>query len=318
MSRKDPYEILGVSRTASADEIKRAYRRLAKAHHPDRNPNDRTAETKFKELQAAYEVLGDPERRAQYDRFGAGGPRPDFQNWSHTNGARAGGVEVDFSDFGDLSSIFEQFFNRSGAGVGGSTRARTRRATAAPDVRMPGADLEHAVEISFDEALRGTRRAIVLSGGAGEQERIEFRVPAGVAAGQRIRLRGKGHPGVAGRGDLIVTIRVHPHRHYRRDGLDLLLDVPLSYAEAALGAKVDIPTPEGPTRITIPPGTASGTKLRLRGKGVHDERRDETGDLYAVVKIEAPRELSARARELLVELDREAPQHPRVSLDWDV
>ncbi|MGE0480442.1 MAG: DnaJ C-terminal domain-containing protein [Phycisphaerae bacterium] len=317
MSRKDPYEILGVSRTASADEIKRAYRRLAKAHHPDRNPDDRTAESKFKELQAAYEVLGDPERRAQYDRFGAGGPRPDFQNWAQTNGGRAGGVEFNFSDFGDLSSIFEQFFNRS-AGGAGSTQTRARRARAAPDVRMPGADLEHAVEISFDEALRGTRRAVVLAGGAGEQERIEFRVPAGVADGQRIRLRGKGHPGPAGRGDLIVTIRVHPHRHYRRDGLDLLLDVPLSLAEAALGAKVDIPTPAGPTRITIPPGTSSGTKLRLRGKGVHDARRDETGDLYAVVKIEAPRELSTRARELLTELDREAPQRPRAALDWDV
>lgn len=319
MTHKDPYEILGVSKTATADEIKSAYRRLAKQYHPDRNKGDKSAEAKFKEVQAAYEVLGDAERRRQYDRFGAGGPRPEYSQWARP-GQHPGGVHVEYADIGDigdlgdLSSIFEQFFTRGGVGAGGATRTRGRRASR-PQPAEVGGDLEHAVEISFEESLSGTNREVVLTGD-GRRERIDVRIPAGVEDGQKIRVRGRGHPGPGGRGDLILTVRVRPHPYWRREGLDLLLDVPLSMAEAALGAKVEIPTLSGPTVVTIPPGTSSHTRLRLRGKGIPDARRGLTGDLYAVIRIEAPRELSDRARQLIEEFGREVRQQPRRATGW--
>lgn len=322
MEHKDPYEILGVSRTASADEIKRVYRRLAKEHHPDRNPGNKRAEEKFKQVQAAYEVLSDPQKREQYDRFGAGGPAPDFQNWG--GGFRQGGpganhqeVQFNVGDLGDLSSIFEQFFSRGGMG-GGSPRGRNgrRRSSVAAEPAQAGPDIETAVDVGFEEAARGCTRQIML-GGAGHNERIEVRIPRGISDGQKIRARGKGQPGESGRGDLIITVRVAAHPYFRRDGNDILLDVPLSLAEAALGAKIDIPTLEGPGRIVVPPGASSGTRLRLRGKGVTPEH-GSAGDLYAVVKIEAPRDLSPRARELVEQLDAELRQSPRAGLGWPV
>jgi len=312
MEHKDPYEILGVSRQATQEEIKRAYRRLAKQLHPDRNPGDPNAEQRFKEVQAAYEVLGDPKRRRQYDRFGAGGPTPDFHTWTTTGRAPFEGFEFDFGSFGDLSNIFEQFFRRP------SGRARTRRTARAPAPR--GADLEYSVDLTFEEALRGTTRAIRLAGpGRGSRgERIEFRIPPGVADGQRIRIRGKGQEGPGGRGDLMIRCRVLPHPYLRREGNDLLLDLPLSLSEAVLGAKVDIPTLDGPTRLTVPPGTSSGMKLRLRGKGVRDPQRGVTGDMYAVARVVVPRELSPRARELFEQLARELNDNPRAELNWPV
>jgi len=302
MSNKDPYEILGVPRSAKQDEIKKAYRRLAKQHHPDRNPNDKTAEKRFKEVQAAYEVLGDSQRRAQYDRFGAGGPAPDIHAW--TADSRFQDVPFGFGSVDDLTGIFEQFFSR---GV-----RRPRRRSAARS--MPrGSDIEHIVELAFDEAIRGTERDVVLAtdGGNQSREQIRFHVPAGVSDGQRIRLRGKGQDGPGGRGDLMVKCCVRPHPTFRRDQLDILLDVPLTFPEAALGAQVEIPTPDGTTVVKVPAGTSGGTKLRLRGRGVRDERTGRTGDLYAVVRILAPRNLSPHARELLQELDQELGQHPR-------
>jgi len=308
VATKDPYEILGVSRTASQEEIRRAYRRLAKAWHPDRNPGNPQAEQRFKEVQAAYEVLGDAEHRAQYDRFGAGGPRPEFHAWT------AGGTpfeQVRF-DFGsDLSDIIEQFFQRA-AGPRVRTRAGRRAA------RARGADVEHAIDLSFEEAARGAVREVHLQviNGRHEPEHVRFRVPAGIEDGQRVRVRGKGQEGAAGRGDLLITCRVHPHPYFRREGLDILLDVPLTVAEAALGTKVEIPTLEGPTRVTVPPGTSSGTKLRLRGRGIRSARTGETGDMYAVVRVALPRQLSPRARELIEQLSREHPEDPRASLGW--
>ncbi|MBL8878288.1 MAG: DnaJ domain-containing protein [Phycisphaerales bacterium] len=314
----DPYEILGLARSASADEIKRKYRELAKRFHPDRNPNDKSAERKFKEVQAAYEVLGDADRRAQFDRFGAGGPTPDFHAWQG-RGARPGrngmheSVSVDFGDFGDLSSIFEQFFNRGG--VGGappqSGRGRARRGGAAG--AMPrGADMATQVQIGFQEAANGATREIVVSGGPGEHgERISFRVPAGVSEGQKIRIREKGQEGPGGRGDILVEIQIAPHPFFRRNGLDILLDLPLTLSEALLGARVEIPTLEGPTLLTVPAGTSSHAKLRLRGKGIHDSRSGQVGDMYVVIRIDVPRDLSPAARELVEKLAVETGQQPR-------
>lgn len=307
MEQKDPYKILGVSRTSSQDEIKRAYRRLAKESHPDRNPGNKAAEARFKEVQAAYEVLGDPERRAQYDRFGAGGPPPDFQTWTTGGAPPFEGVEFDFG--GDLSSIFEQFFRRPGA-------RGARRTTRRPRAR--GADLEHTVDLTFEEAVRGTTRQIRLQAGGpdGRSERIEFRIPAGVADNQRIRVKGKGHAGPGGPGDLMIRCRVHPHRYFRRDGNDILLDLPLSLAEAIGGAKIDIPTLDGITTISVPPGTSGGKKLRLRGKGIATQGGAVQGDMYAVTRLVVPGELSSRARELLGQLADELKQKPRAGLGW--
>lgn len=310
MSEKDPYAILGVGRDASADEIKRAYRRLAKEHHPDRNPGKKSAEQKFKEVQAAYEVLGDPERRAQYDRFGAGGPAPQYQQWA-SHGPDQSSVHFNFDNLGDLSSIFEQFFRR---GAAETHTARGPRSRARP-AREPGPDLETEVELDFMEALRGTTREISLSGGAGHAvEHIEFRVPPGVHDGQKIRLRGKGHHGNGVRGDLIITCRVRPHPHFRREGLDLLVDLPLSFPAAALGTTAEVPTPDSVARVKVPPGTSSGARLRLRGKGVHDPRSGQTGDLLAVVKVVVPRELTPRARQLVEQLERELSGAPHAGV----
>ena len=307
MTSKDPYQILGVSRQADQDEIKRVYRRLAKEHHPDRNPGNKSAEQRFKEIQAAYEVIGDPSHRAQYDRFGSGGPAPEFHAWRSAGQPFAEDLNVDFGSLGDLTSIFEQFFQRGGP------RRPQRRTTR--KARPRGADIEHLVELSFDEAVNGTRCEIVLTNSSRnvKPERIEFRVPAGVNDGQRIRVKGKGQDGPGGRGDLMIRCHVRPHPLFRREGLDLLLDLPLTFSEAALGAKVEIPTLDGPMVVTIPPGTGGGTKLRLQKRGIRDGRSEQRGDLYAVVRILTPTELSPRAHELFEELEHELRQQPRAN-----
>lgn len=310
MNHKDPYKILGVSRSSSRDEIKRTYRRLAKKYHPDRNPDNKDAETKFKEVQAAYEVLGDPKRRAQYDQFGSGGPRPDFQAWTSGGASPFEGIQFDFGDSGDLSSIFEQFFHRPGS------RQRSRRASRRPLSR--GANLEHTVELSFEEATRGTSREIRLSTGGpeGKTERIEFHIPAGVADNQRIRVKGKGHEGPGGRGDLMIHCRVKPHPYFRRDGNDILLDLPLSLVEAIRGAKIEIPTLDGITRVTVPSGTSGGTKLRLRGKGIQAQRGSKSGDMYVVTSVVVPKKITPGVSELLDALADELNQNPRQGLGW--
>ncbi len=307
---KDPYQILGVRRDATQEEIKQAYRRLAKQYHPDRNPNDKSAEQRFKEVHAAYEVLGDPERRAQYDRFGAGGPAPDVRTWTTSTGFPFEDLSFDFGSLGDLTSIFEQFFSRTGVGHG-------RRRSTARSAMPRGADLEHTIELSFEEAARGTIRELRLPGtdSTGGAEQIRVRIPPGVGDGQRVRVRGKGQEGPGGRGDLMITCRVRPHPYFRREGLDILLDLPLTFSEATLGTQVEIPTLEGFTVVKVPPGTSSGTKLRLRGRGLRD-RNGQSGDMYAIVRIQVPKEPSPRARQLLMELERELGQSPRQNLGW--
>ena len=311
MDQKDPYKILNVPRNASQDEIRRSYRRLAKELHPDRNPGNKSAERRFKEVAAAYEVLRDPQRRAQFDQFGAGGPRPDFRSWSsHGESPFGGSVDVDFGGLGDLGSIFEQFFRRPG-GSGGGRRAKQRAA-------VRGGDIEHTLDLGFEEAIRGASRELRLSidGSAAKTERIQVRIPAGVANGQRIRLKGKGQPGPGGAGDLFIRCRVSPHPYFRREGNDIYLELPLGITEAALGAKIDVPTLAGVTRLTVPPGTSGGTKLRLRGRGVRDQRTGNAGDMYVIPQIAVPKELSERARELLDELAAELKQEPRAQTGW--
>ncbi|MCA9244249.1 MAG: J domain-containing protein [Phycisphaerales bacterium] len=292
MANADPYKILGVSKDASQDDIKRAYRRLAKEHHPDRNPtNKEEATRRFKEIQAAYEVLGDAERRSEFDRFGAGGPRPHYERWSTHGGPFEESANF---DFGDLGSIFEQFFSRGG--TRGARRAGTARR------RPAGANLSHEVSISLREAAEGATREVALSVD-GQTDRIHFRIPKGVTDGQKIRLRGQGQPGPGGRGDLIVTCRVLPDPRFRREGANLLVDLPLTFAQAALGARVDVPTLSGIATLTVPPGASGGARLRLRGHGLPDPKTGDNGDLFAVVRIKVPKSLPPEARELIQRLD---------------
>lgn len=307
MSRKDPYKILGVGREASEAQIKTAYRRLAKQHHPDRNQGNKNAEQRFKEVQAAYEMLGDRERRQQFDQFGAGGPPPDFSSWNTHFGGAPSGATV--TGFGDLNSIFEQFFAQT-AQRGGGRRTVTRR-------RQRGADLEISVDLAFEEAARGAVRQVELrDSDRGGTEKIEFRVPPAVADGQRIRVKGKGQPGAGGRGDLMIRCRIAPHPYFVRNDLDISIELPLSISEASLGAKIDVPTLDGVTTLTVPAGTSSGAKLRLRGKGIHDPRAGRTGDMYAVLRVMVPKSVSPRAAELLRQFDDETAFDPRRDSSW--
>ena len=294
MPERDLYDIIGIPRTATADEIKKAYRRLAKKYHPDVNPGNKAAEEKFKEITAAFDVLSDPKRRKLYDEFGADALRSGFdekraeeyRRWKR-QGAPAGGMPFDFGDFEsvnvgeygafDFGSIFGDLFG------GAAGRARTR-ARGAP-VAMPGADATAEIEVTLRDAVLGAERDLRVDG-----RTLRVKIPAGVTDGAQIRLAGQGGPGSRGgpSGDLYLTVRLREHPHVRRDGKDLLLDLPVTVPEAALGAEVHLPTFEGTVRLRVPAGSQSGTKLRLRGKGLPDLRGGTRGDLYAVVQVVLP------------------------------
>jgi DnaJ-class molecular chaperone len=303
---RDPYEVLGVARNASEEDIKKAYRKLARQHHPDRNPGDKQAETRFKEVQDAYDILSDKTKREQYDRFGfagpgpggfggGGGPRGGSFRWE--GGAPFGGAEGI-----DLESILRQFGGAGGGEgpdleelVGRRTRGRTRG-------RARPAETETEVTIPFDTAALGGSVSLGIDG-----REVSVKIPAGVEEGKRLRLAGQAPDG----GDLLVRLHIAAHPFFRREGKNIILDVPLTITEAALGTKVDVPTLDG-TRLTVkvPPGTSSGGRLRLRGKGVAG------GDQYIEIKIVAPAPPEGRGRELLEEFARLNPQNPRANLPW--
>jgi len=342
MTKRDYYEILGVSRGASAEEIKKAYRQLARKYHPDTAGNDPAATERFKEAQEAYEVLKDNKKRQAYDRFGhaglkmdggGAGPGPGRRyQWSSSGGAPGGfdfseifggapgggGVHFDFSDIfsggggppGD-DDIFEHIRSQS------SRRGR-RSSGSAP---VSGKDIEHEVNLTFDEAIQGTSRNITLSltqtEGKRKQEKLAVKIPAGVDNGSKIRLRGKGQPGPNGQhGDLIIIIQVEPHPYFQRKGDDIYLDVPLTFAEAALGAKVKVPTLTDKTTVTIPPRSSSHQKLRLKNKGVKSYKTGETGDMYLILKIISPDKLDDKTRESLEKLTQFYPPKGVRNL-WD-
>ena len=313
MPETDYYKTLGVSRGASADEIRKAYKKSARQYHPDVKPGDKAAAEKFKQIQEAYSVLSDPETRDQYDRYGAafqgagrgrGGPT---YTWS---GGPGGAGPIDLQDlfggkvdFGDLFGGFGQ-----GGGVGAGARQATRP--------VRGQDVKMEMTVPFQLAAEGGHHEIQLRRGA-KTERLDVTVPSGVNNGSVIRLSGQGHPSPSGgpAGDLRLAVKVAPHPHFRRDGANLLLDLPVTPTEAALGEKIEVPTlSEGPVVVTIPPGTSSGTKLRLRDKGVLDQKTRRRGDQLVIVKIVVPKELSDRAKHLYRELGETLPQSPRAGL----
>ncbi len=359
---KDLYEILGVSRTASADEIKKAYRKLARKYHPDRNPDDAAAEERFKEVSAAYDVLGDPEKRQKYDQLG-----------SQMFAGGAGGAGFDpnayanLGDLFDLGDLFGGLFNQRGNARGGPGREAGRR----------GRDLEAVVHLSFEDALRGVTakvpvemavacgacrgtgaepgtapvvcpecrgRGVVsqsqglfalsqpcprchgngtivekpckVCAGTGRQretKRYQVKIAPGVSDGTRIRLAGKGEPGLNGGppGDLYVVTRVAASPLFERKGADLYLDVPVTYAEAALGATVEIPTPEGPVALKVPAGSGDGKLLRVRGRGAPRRKGGGRGDLIARVRLVVPTKLTKAEREAIENLQKVSRENPR-------
>lgn len=267
MERRDFYDVLGLSRDAAADEIKKAYRRLAREYHPDVS-EDPDAQKKFSEIQEAYAVLSDDAKRAQYDRFGRTGVG---DTWSGRGGAHH--VEMDMEDLG---SVFDAFFGGTQSEpFGGFQGKRPRPRAARPR------EVERDFEVDFETAARGGKRSITI-GQDGQSSSIDVTVPKGVREGARLRIRK-----AFGDADLILRIRIARHPLYKRDGLDLVLELPLTIAEAALGAKVAVPTLDGPVDLTIPPGAKGGSRLRLKGQGVTDAK-GATGDLYAVVRIVTP------------------------------
>ena len=346
----DLYETLGVSKGASQDEIKKAYRKLARQYHPDTNPGDAAAEERFKEVQTAYDVLSDAEKRKQYDRFGSanGRPGPGGFNFNTEN--------FDFADLGDLGDIFGGLFG----GLGGRGRQQQRG--------QRGRDLEVEVQLSFEDSLHGVETKIPVQletacrdcGGSGAKpgtaatlcpechgrgvvsesqglfalsqpcprcrgngtviedpcphckgtgrerrtKRYTVKIPAGVKDGSKIRLRGKGEAGYGGAeaGDLYVVTRVAPSKTFERRGNDLVVDVPVSFTDAAMGANVRVATPDGPVTVKVKPGTIDGTMLRVKGKGAPKLKGSGRGDVLARVKIQVPKKLSKKQRELLEEL----------------
>ena len=357
---KDLYEILGVQKGATQDEIKKAYRKLARQYHPDRNPGDKEAEERFKEIQGAYDVLRDPEKRKQYDQLGSriftsGGGRGGNYQWS-------GNID-DLGDLGDLSDLFGGIFGGTSFGGG----RRTASARAGPRAER-GRDVEVAVNLSFEDSLHGVTTKIPVelettcstckgSGaepgttpiicpecrgrgvvsedqgffalsqpcphcrgngtviekpcrkckGTGRERRTKrytVKIPAGVKDGTQIRLKGKGEAGLSGgpAGDLIVTTHVTASPIFERKGADLVVSVPVGYATAALGGEVEVPTPEGPVSLKVPGGTESGKLFRIRGRGAPKLNGGGKGDVLARVRIDVPKHVNKRERELLEEL----------------
>jgi DnaJ-class molecular chaperone len=306
---RDPYEVLGVSKSASADEIQKAYRKLSKKYHPDRNPGDKQADASYKEVQEAYGILGDPTKKANYDQFGFAGP----QQGGFPGGFPGGGFPGGFPGAGEGGTIdpemAEELFKRfTGGGAGGFDlgdifgagrrkpgRGRARRQTMEP--------IEAEVSVPFDVAVNGGSIAIQVG-----EDQIDVKVPAGIEDGKKLRVKGdENRPR-----DVILRVKILPHPYFRRDGNDILLDVPISVSEAVLGGKVEVPTVAGERlEVKVRPGTSGGAKLRLRGKGVGG------GDQYLVFKVVVPAgEVDEKSRELIEEFAKRNPTSPRANVPW--
>ena len=300
-AEKDYYRVLGVDKTASAKELSKAYRTLARKNHPDTNPGDSAAEERFKEISAAYEVVGDETTRKKYDEFrrlgggGAGG----------YGGFGQGGPQ-NASDLGDLSDLLGGLF---GGGRAGGSTGRGGFGFGP----MPGSDLQAQLTLTFEEAVKGVTKTVRLNSDAlaGPME-VTVRIPAGVRNGQRIRIAGKGAPSSDGgdSGDLLVAITILPHEVFDRDGNNLLVEVPVTYAEAVLGADIKVPTITGATvTVRIPPGTASGKVLRVRGRGVKSS--SQAGDLLVTVSVHVPTDPTEEERALVEQLAEVSSPAPR-------
>lgn len=296
---EDPYKVLGVARNASDEELRRAYRRLAKKNHPDLNAGDKAAET-FKKISTAYAILGDEEKRRAFDRGeidANGEPRGFHSSGAHggfASGANTRGFQGAEAGFGDIFS--DLFGGRGGAGRAG-------------DYAMRGQDVRYTLEVDFIEAVQGTKKRVTLPEGGV----LDLGVPAGVSDGQTLRLKGKGSPGVRGgsHGDALIEIKVRPHAEFKRQGQDILLELPITIDEAILGAKIKVPTVSGQVQVTIPKGTDSGRMLRLKGKGVVNKTTGKTGDQLVSIRIAMPDEIDDQLAYFMTEWRLKNGYNPR-------
>lgn len=316
---KDYYQILGVSKSSSEAEIKRVFRKLARKYHPDMNPGDNAAEAKFKEINEAYEVLSDPDKRRKYDQFG--------QYWNQTGG-QAGGFDFDFGQYGSFDDFINELLGRFSGGFG-TGRATTntqnysyRTSTSSSPgfgfqdfagFNTPGisADAEAELRLTFSEALAGVEKRLTIGGA----ETITVRIPPGAKPDSRIRVKGKGqmNPLNQSRGDLYLKVKLDPHPFFKFDKENILCTLPVAPDEAALGAKIDIPTPTGSVSMNIPAGIKSGQSLRLRGKG-WPRSKGGYSDLVVKIQIIPPPDLSAAERELYEKLSSLRRFDPRSNL----
>ncbi|HXG34736.1 MAG TPA: molecular chaperone DnaJ [Bryobacteraceae bacterium] len=377
VTAQDYYQILGVSRDAKPEEIRKAYRRLARKYHPDLNPGDKSAEEKFKQIQEAYDVLSDPQKRQMYDQYGY------YSQTGFAGGGREQGPRVDFGGF-DFSDFFTQATGGRTAGASSAFRdilnqffGRGFRQEAAPRPEK-GSDLEYAINVDFWQAIRGTQVRLNITrqescascggtgrtgtqtvvcpecGGSGQvtqvagvmrfslpcprcggqgtlrntcpachgdgriarPETVEVRIPPGVKTGDRLRVAGKGNAGTYGAppGDLYITVRVEPHPFFRREGDDIHITVPVTVTEAALGAKIEVPTIDGRALLKIPMGTQSGQKFRMREKGVFNSRKGTRGDQIVEIIVQPPKVRDERTKEILRELAVLNPEDPRAEI----
>lgn len=321
---EDYYQTLGVQRTASAEDIRKAYRELARKYHPDLHPDDDAAKEKFKQVQNAFDVLSDSSKREMYDRYGssfegvgAGGPRGGWGGGPFPGaggGGFPGGGEIDLESLFGGAGGFEQIFGK--AAGGGSRGGRGRRRAA----QAPGEDVEAQIEISFRLAIDGGKTDVRVDRGSGKAETISVTIPQGVPDRARMRLRGQGLPGSNGgpAGDLLLEVHIEPHPVFRREGDTLEVTLPVTLAEAIEGAKVDVPTPWGTIALRIPPKTSSGRKLRAAGMGVR-HANGAKGDLIAEVQIMLPDGADASSMDRLLEAAKAAEvgtTSPRAGLRW--
>jgi DnaJ-class molecular chaperone len=303
----DPYAALGVKRDASQDEIRRAYRKLARRHHPDLNPGDKAAEETFKRVAAAHDLLSDPERRARFDRGeidASGQERPQQRYWrdfAEAGGPQGHAADAGFADMADADAILSELFGRrAGRGAGGA------------GIRMRGADRHGRLSLDFLAAVNGAKTRVTLP----EGETVDVTVPPGTRDGQVLRLRGKGAPGLGGgpAGDLLVEVQVGAHRHYSRKGDDILLDLPVTLPEAVLGGRIAVPTPAGAVMVTVPKGSNTGTVLRLKGRGV--PRADGgRGDAYVTLRLVLPDQPDPALEAFAAHWEAGKAQDPRAGME---
>jgi curved DNA-binding protein len=321
---KDYYAVLGVNKTASAEEIKKAFRKLAVKYHPDRNPNDKSAEERFKEISEAYEVLSDTEKRQKYDQFGQYWQKAGSSGWPGGNvGVDFGAAGFDFSQY----STFEDFINELLGRMGSSGGTRTHSysygnpsggfsdfsnfsdfAGARTQQKSPPTGVTSAkLRLSFSEALRGVQKRVNLAG-----EMIDIKIPAGTKSGNRLRVRGKGQmdPYSQQRGDLFLDVELEPHPFFAFEGDNLICEVPITPDEAVLGTAIEVPTPDGMVTVKVPAGIRSGQSLRLRGKGWIDNKGQRSDQLVKIV-IDTPKELTVIERELYEKIKSQRTTDPR-------
>ena len=317
MQFRDYYKILGVSKNATAEEIKKAYRRLATKYHPDKNPGDKSAEERFKEINEAKEVLSDPKKKKLYDQFGkdwkqyqAAGAQGDF-DWSKytdqsrqgrgrtyyysSRGSRGGGFSSDFEDIFAGGGGFSDFFETLFGNMRPNRETYTRRASA-----VKGRDVTAEIEITLLEAYHGTSRQFKLDG-----QTIKLNIKPGIKDGQKLRMSGKGSPGVSGAtsGDLYITVKVGQHSYFKRQGDDLYMDKPVDLYTAVLGGKIDVNTFKGNIKVDVPKETESGKVLRLRGMGMPiSDKPSKFGDLYVKIILQIPKNLSTQEQDLFKQL----------------